>query len=377
MIGTFRLGKLFGIEINVHWSWVFIFFLVTWTFADSVLDHYFPEWTSAQRWIVGAAVSLIFFSSILLHEMSHSLVARRNGIGVSSITLFIFGGVSNLNKEPDNAKQEFVIAIVGPLTSILLGAVFGAGYFVLHPIDTGAAGVSGQLALINTAIGVFNLAPGFPLDGGRVVRSIFWWRKRNLLEATRMASVAGQWVAYLLMALGVFNFLFVSSLSGVWFFLIGVFLRNASTASYEQLFVETVLKGVPATLVARQDFIAVSPDMTIAQVVDEHVLTGMARCFPVMAGEELLGLFTLTDAQRVRRDDWPTTTVYRAMTPFEKLKIVTPRDEMPAVLQLMAVADLNQIPVVEGKLLRGLIHRADVIRYIQMRRQIGAGATTS
>ena len=377
MVGTFRIGRLFGIEISVHWSWLFIFFLVTWTFATGILEEFYPDWTGSRRWVVASAISLIFFLSILLHEMSHSLLARRYGIPVSSITLFVFGGVSNLAKEPDNARQEFWIAIVGPLTSLAMALLFTAGYFVLSPLEEGAGGVSANLAVINFAIGIFNLVPGFPLDGGRVLRSVFWAQKRNLLAATRIASNVGQAVAYGIMALGVASFFFVDVITGIWFFLIGNFLRSASIASYEQLFLDTVLKGIPASAVARQDYVTVPPELTLAQLVEEHVLAGHGRCFPVVAGSELLGLVTLQDLRQVPREEWPTTSVYRSMTPLSKLRTASMRDDLPYVLAQMAAGDVNQVPLMDGRELIGLIHRSDVIRYIQVRQEIGTGATTA
>ena len=233
MVGTFRIGKVFGFEISIHWSWLLIFLLITWTFANSTLEEFYPDWTSARRWIVGSAVSIIFFLSILAHEMSHSIVARRYGIGVSSITLFVFGGVSNLTKEPENSRQEFWIAIVGPLASFLMALIFAIAWYLLKPIEEGAAGVAVHLAAINLAIGIFNLVPGFPLDGGRVLRSVFWARKRNIVDATRLASTIGQGVAFAIMALGGVVFVLGFWLSGIWLFLIGNFLRSASVASYD------------------------------------------------------------------------------------------------------------------------------------------------
>ena len=372
MDGTIRVARVFGFEINVHWSWFFIFFLVTATFATVRLEDYFPDWTSSRRWVVGAFIALIFFLSILLHEMSHSLIARRYGIPVSSITLFIFGGVSNLEKEPDNARQEFWIAIVGPLMSFLIAGVLGAGYFLLDDVESGVSDVCGNLAVINLAIGAFNLVPGFPLDGGRVLRSLFWAQKRSILDATRLASMIGQYVAYGIMGVGVVLFLAFDFVTGIWFFLIGNFLRNASAASYQQLFMETVIKGVPAASVARHDYTPVSPEVLISSLVDEHVLGGAGRCFPVMAGEELLGLVTLTDVRKVPRDQWSSVTVYRAMTPFSRLIIAGPKDDLTKVLQDMTAADVNQIPIVDGRLMRGLIHRSDAMRYIQVRQEIGS-----
>lgn len=378
MIGTFRVARIFGFEINVHWSWLFIFFLVTWTFATRLLDEFYSDWTDTRRWVVAAAIALIFFLSILLHEMSHSVLARRYGIPVSSITLFVFGGVSNLSKEPETARQEFLIAIAGPLTSFLVAMVFAFGYFALTPLDEGAGAVSANLAFINLSIGLFNLLPGFPLDGGRVLRSAFWAQKRNILAATRIASNVGQGVAYAIMGLGVAAFFLLGSpVTGVWLFLIGNFLRSASVASYEQLFMERVLKGIPASAVASQEYVRVPPDLTLAELAEEHVLAGHGRCFPVVAGDELLGLVTLTDLRHVPREEWPKTTVYRAMTPFSKLRTVTMRDDLPKVLALMATGDINQVPLMDGKVLLGLIHRGDVIRYIQVRQEMGTGATTA
>jgi len=375
VVGTFKLGRILGFQINVHWSWLFIFVLVTLSFAEGFKDPY-PGWADSRRWVVGAAVAMIFFLSILLHEMSHSVLARRYGIPVSGITLFVFGGVSSLEREPDNARQEFWIALVGPLMSVFLALMFLIAYVALRPLDEGASDVSLTLAIINLAIGIFNLVPGFPLDGGRVLRSVYWARNRNILDATRIASNAGRLVGFLIMAIGLVSLAFGFWIQGLWFLLIGNFLRNASTTSYEQLFMDTVLKGVPVSAVARQDYVAVAPDLTIAGLVDEHVLNGQGRCFPVMAGEELLGLVTMTDLRNFPRDQWPETTVYRAMTPLSKLRTVGPGDDLPRVLAQMATGDINQVPLVEGRFLRGMIHRSDVLHYIQVRQEIGTGVST-
>jgi Zn-dependent protease/CBS domain-containing protein len=312
-----------------------------------------------------------------LHELSHSLVARRFGIPVSSITLFVFGGVSNLGREADSARQEFWIAIVGPLTSFAMAAVFATGYLVLREIEPGAADVSANLAFINVAIGVFNLVPGFPLDGGRVLRSIFWARNRNLLDATRLAARVGEYVAYAMMGIGFLMFFFVSVVSGIWLFLIGNFLRGVSAASYGQLFVEKALKGIPATLVAKQDYTPVSPDLSVEDLVEQHFLAGHGRCLPVMAGEQLLGLVTLTDVHKAPRDDWATIPAHQVMTPLADLKTVGLNDDLAKVLALLAADRLNQIPVVDGRLLKGMIERSDVIAYIQMRQAIDAGEPAS
>lgn len=377
MLGSLKLGKIAGIEVAIHWSWLFIFFLVTWSFAEGVLGHFFPEWSAVQRWTAGVVVSLIFFASILLHELSHAVVARRQGIDVKGITLFVFGGVASLGREVQTAGQEFAIAVAGPLTSLALAALFGIGWAVLRAPASGVAGISAHLAIINAVIAAFNMLPGFPLDGGRVFRSLVWWRGRNLLAATRIASRTGEGIAYLLMGVGVVFFFLGSLINGVWFILIGMFLRNASAASYAQMLTETALHGVSAADVAHTEFRAVPPDISLQDLVDWHVLSENVRCFPVVAGAELLGMITLKDIRRIPREEWPHTSVFKTMTPFERVRAVSPRDELHRVMQIMAEADVNQVPVVEGRVLVGMVFRSDILRLIQVRRELGIGASTS
>lgn len=371
MLSSIKLGRLFGIEIGVHWSWVFIFALITFTIAEGIFDRYLPEWSGTQRWSVAVVVAGIFFLSILLHELSHSLVAKARGIEVTGITLFVFGGVSMLGREAESAAEEFWIAIVGPLTSFAIGAFFAALWLAFRSPAPDVAAIAGYLALINGVIAVFNMIPGFPLDGGRVFRAFVWARNRNRLRATRTASKVGEYFAYGLMAAGALQFLF-NPIGGIWMFLIGLFLRNASAQSYEQLVLQSALEGLTAREVARTDYIPVEADMTMERLVGDLMLMGHGRCYPVIAGRELLGLVTLTDAQKLPRDEWAGTSVYRAMTPFEKLKTVEPSKDALEVLQLLGEKDINQVPVVEGRNLVGMISRADIMRLIQVRRAVVA-----
>ena len=368
MGASIRLVRLFGIDIGIHWSWIFIFFIVTWSFAMGVLDHFYPNWTDAQLWIAGAAVSVVFFLSVLLHELSHAIVSNRNGLPVRSITLFVFGGVANLTREPDNPEVEFRIAVVGPLTSLALGGLFAALWAILLPIDEGLAGISANMALINVSLAVFNMLPGFPLDGGRVLRSIIWARNRDRLRATRIVTRAGEWIAYGIMGLGVIYTLF-GYLNGLWFLLIGFFLRNVATASYEQLLIETTLSGISVRDVMREPEV-VPPDLAIAELVEEHILRRNARAFPVVAAGEFAGLITLTDVKKIPREDWPVTSVYRGMTPATRLHTVTPDDNLASVLRLMAAHDVNQVPVLRGRELVGILTRGDIIRLIQTRQEL-------
>jgi Zn-dependent protease/predicted transcriptional regulator len=370
LAGTFRIGRLFGFNISVHWTWFFFLFLLTWTFANGVLDEFYTDWTDGRKWTVAAAITLVFFLSIFIHEISHGVVARRFGIKVSDVTLFVFGGVSSLSHEPRDSRQEFWIAVVGPFTSFALSIAFTVGYFALRLVDDGVAAVSGNLAVLNLLIGLFNVIPGFPLDGGRVMRSAFWAKRRNLVEATRAASNISMFVAYGMMAAGIVMFFTASIVSGIWLLLIGIFLRAASVESYERVFLDIVLRGVPASSVARQDYVSVPPDLSLQELIEENVLAGYGRCFPVVVGDDLIGLVTLHDVRTVPREEWTTTSVFRVMTPYDDLRSVSMLDDLPTVLSVMAAMDVNQVPLMEGRLLLGLIHRSDVIRYIQVRQEI-------
>lgn len=369
-MGSFRIGRLFGVDVSIHWSWLFIFFLVTWSFAEGILKEFFADWTTGQRWVTGAIIALVFFSSILMHELSHALMSRRLGLPVHGITLFVFGGVAHLTREAETARDEFLIAVVGPATSLAAAAVFGLGWLVLKGPWPGVGGVSGQLAVINAVIAVFNLLPGFPLDGGRVFRSIVWWRKKNRLAATRTAARTGEIVAYLIMAAGVLQLFSGYLIGGMWFILIGIFLRGASAASYEQLVIETTLSGITVGEVMQRQLNVVPPDASLQTVVDDYVLARNARCFVVLVNAELAGLLTLTDIRNVPREEWPLTSVWRAMTPVERIVTLSPADTVARALMLMSERDVNQIPVVRNRDVVGMIHRGDVMRLIQIRREM-------
>jgi Zn-dependent protease/CBS domain-containing protein len=369
MGSSFKIGRIFGIDIGVHWSWLFIFIVVTWSFATGVLEHFYPDWSTAQRWIAGAIVAGIFFLSILAHELSHAVVSNRNKLPVHDITLFVFGGVSNLTREPDTPGLEFKIAIVGPLTSLALGALFAVGWAVLRPTSDGIAGISANLALINASLAVFNMLPGFPLDGGRVFRSIVWARNHNRLRATHTASQLGEWIAYGVMGIGV-AYTFFGNFGGLWFLIIGFFLRGAATASYEQLLLETTLSKITVTDVMRRDVPLVPPDLSVEQIVHDYLLSSPARCFAVDAGGDFAGLITLTDVRKVPKEQWTTVSVYRAMTPVSRLHTVEPTESITKVLQLMSLHDVNQLPVMRGRQLVGIVYRGDVMRYIEVRKDL-------
>jgi Zn-dependent protease/predicted transcriptional regulator len=370
MESSIKFGKLLGIEIGIHWSWIFIFLLVTWSFATGVLEFY-TDLDVTQRWIIGAGVSIIFFLSILAHEMSHALMATRLGLPVKGITLFVFGGVSNLGQDPEKAGDEFKIAIVGPLTSAVLAVAFIAGFFAIRPLSSDVAIVSLQLGIINAALAVFNMLPGFPLDGGRVFRSLIWSRNRSRLRSTRTASRVGEGIAYFIMGLGVVSFFLGAGIGGIWFLLIGFFLRNASAASYQQTLLEATLAGIRVRDVMRPEMPQVPPEMTVQELVQEHFFRTNSRCFAVMAAGDMAGVITLTDVRKLPREEWPTTSVYRAMTPATQVHTTTPNEQLADVVRVLAGEDLNQLPVMDGRDLVGVLTRGDIMRFIQLRQDLG------
>ncbi len=373
-MGSFRLGRIAGIDILVHWSWFAIFALLTWWLSEGFFKDVYEDWSAAERWGSAVAAALLFFSSVLLHELSHSLVAKRLGLPVQSITLFIFGGVSALGAEPDNAKQEFQVAIVGPLTSVVLAMVFGvlaAVAWASDAQDTPLGAIAEYLAFINLAVGIFNMLPGYPLDGGRVLRASLWARSGNLLAATKTAAGAGTVIAFGLIAAGVVSILAGSFIGGAWFIVIGWFLRNVSEASYRQLVSRSTLEGTQVGEVINRGFHAAPPDISLSQLVNDYMLALSQRCVPVVAGQELLGLVTMSDLRRVPQEEWPRTSVFRAMTSLEKLHVTRPQDDLTQALDAMASHDVHQLPVLDGRVFLGFVTRADVLRLIQIRSELG------
>ncbi|MDO8614495.1 MAG: site-2 protease family protein [Dehalococcoidia bacterium] len=379
-MGAFRIGRIAGIDIRIHWSWFAIFLLLTWWLAHGFFHEVYDDWTLTQEWAAAVITTILFFSSILLHELSHSLMAKRLGLPVTSITLFIFGGVSALGAEPSSARQEFQVAIVGPLTSFLLGGLFGLLALIAWRYDYSGrppAAIAEYLAIINVAVGVFNMLPGFPLDGGRVLRSALWARSQSMLRATRWAATAGTVISFGLIAAGVVSVLAGSFIGGVWFIVIGWFLRNAAETSYQQLLLRQALEGAKVGAMVNRNFHGAPPDLSLERLVHDHILGQSQRCVPIVVTDDLLGLVTMSDLKRVPPGEWSSTSAFSAMTPREKLYTVSAQDDLTQALEMMATHDIHQLPVMEGRTFLGFVTRADVLRLIQIRTEVGAVGRTS
>jgi Zn-dependent protease len=373
--GGIPIGKAFGIQLRLHYSWFFIFALVTWILAAAYFPTTYPNWSMSARIAAGLITSILFFASVLVHELMHSIVSQRQGIPVQSITLFIFGGVSQITSEPKQPGDEFRMAIVGPLSSLVIGGILLGVYYQWRSVDTFAVqfitAIAYWLGYINLLLGIFNLIPGFPLDGGRVLRSLIWWRSRNLTSATRIASNVGRAVGFIFIFVGIY-FIFTGNwLNGIWLALIGWFLESAAVGSYQQLLMQEMLKGHVASEIMSGDCVVVPPDMTIDHLVNGNILTSGRRCFPVGSGSQIMGLMTLHNVKEVPRDQWNTETVKEAMTPFDKLRWVRPDEELSSVLRILTEDNINQVPVVEDNKIIGMVSRENLLNFVNIRSRLG------
>lgn len=366
-----RLGKIFGIEIDISYSWFFIFALVTVTLAFGLFPASFPRQSIAVNVGLGFFTSAIFFASLLFHELSHSLVANRNKIPIERITLFIFGGMSQMTKEPASPGAEFKMAIAGPASSFLLAVVF-YGVFVgarAAQLPSPFWGPFIWLAEINFLLAVFNLAPGFPLDGGRVLRAVVWSATGNLERATRAAARVGEGVAFLLMAGGLVLFVY-GGIGGIWLILIGWFLYQAAEGSYRQMVVQQSLADVAVKDIMTGPVQTVDPRIPLDELVNEYFLKFRYGRFPVAEDGTLLGVVTLHDVKEVPRERWRDVPVGRIVEPLGDEMLVHPGDEASEALAKMAQGDIGHLLVVDQEAhLVGIVTRTDLIRLIRMKSQ--------
>jgi len=381
--GGLRLGTVLGVPVHVDWSLLIIFMLIAVNLGLGLFPAWHPDWSVTLTWGMALAASLLFFASVLAHELSHAVVARSRGIPVSSITLFIFGGLAQVEDEPESPQDEFLMAAVGPLVSIAIGVVATLGAYALAGdalawIDPGdpepamrAVGPLATLLLwlgpINVVLGSFNLIPGFPLDGGRVARSIAWWATGDLVKATRWATGAGRVFAWALMGIGVVQMFTGSAVQGVWLLLIGWFLNNAAQMSYAQVLVRRALDDVPVTRIMDTCVGTLSPEVSVETFVRDYLLGTDQACWPVKADDGgLLGLVTMDDVRRVTQEHWPLTTVEDIMTPVDELDAVSPTADAEQAFRLLSRRDVEQVPVLDGERVLGFVRRRDLVRWMSL-----------
>ncbi len=373
MGGAFSLGRIFGIQFRIHYSWFIIFVLITGSLSWQYFPYTYPEWSAPTYWLTGIATSLLFFASVVAHELAHSLVARANDIPVKSITLFLFGGVAHMTREASRHGAELRMALAGPVASLVIGGLFFGLHLLLQSVNEPLAALTFWLARINVVLALFNLIPGFPLDGGRVFRSLLWRFSGNYQRATRIAFEVGRGVGYLFVAGGVI-LMFLSRenwFNGLWLAFIGIFLTYMATASYRQTQWQAALMGVKVADVMTTTCPVISPYVTISRVVQDYIFVGGHQCFMVTDGGELQGILTLRNIKSIDQKTWDTTAVSDVMTPAERLKVVRRDEEVLSVIEQMEEYGISQMPVEsEGRVI-GLVTRDDVLRLLYTRSKLG------
>ena len=368
------LGRILGIRIGLDYSWFAIFALLTWMLASSYYPAEFKHWSPLLYWSMGAVTAVMLFTSVLLHELGHSVVALWYRIPVRSITLFLFGGVAQIGAEPPSATAEFRIAIAGPLVSLGLAILF----YAVQPLVAGMEplwGLAKYLAYINLALVVFNLIPGYPLDGGRVFRAIVWALTGNMRRATLIAAKVGRFFAFLFIFAGVWQMFSGNLGGGLWIAFIGWFLDNAASAQVAQVTFQGLLLGHKVSQVMSTHCGTVSAGLTLQELVDEHVLGNGQRCFLVNRGDDTIGLMTLHRIKEVPRLEWATTRVGQVLLPMEQVKSIDADSELWAALQNMDRDGVNQLPVTRAHRVIGMLSREDVITFLHTLQELGTQST--
>ena len=375
-----RIGRILGIPIYIDLSWIIIFGLITYLISNQFAQLN-PQWTVTQLGILGAATSLLFFGSVLFHELSHSVVAQHYKIRVLSITLFLFGGLARIGKEPSKAIQEFNIAIAGPLASAFLAGVFFLSTLVF-PDSKIVAAVSTYLWQTNLALAVFNMLPGFPLDGGRIFRAIVWGTTKDFVRATRVAGASGKLIAYGMIVLGLwlaFGFRGSGRWEGIWLAVIGWFLLNAAQASVAQVTIRETLNGLRASDVMSHEVPAIPANLNLDEYSNEVLRTGR-RVHIVTMDQRLVGMMNVAALNTVPREDWNMNSVQAVMVPRERILWAAPDEPLPTLLDRLVAADVNQMPVVQHSEdgmanIVGMVTRDAILRVLQTRSELGTALT--
>jgi Zn-dependent protease/predicted transcriptional regulator len=369
MKSSWRLMRIAGIDIGIHYTWILIFVLLSWSLAQYFFPQMYRGWDTITYWITGVVAALLLFGSVLLHELAHSLVAQARGMTVTSITLFIFGGVSNLEEEPEKPKIELAMSIVGPLASLALAGIFWGLLQLVGDRQSPLAATFAYLALINALLAGFNLLPGFPLDGGRVLRSIIWYRTGSLVKATNIAATVGRFMGWGLIAFGLFQ-IFAGNFGGIWFAFIGWFLSSSADASRREITLREQLSGVRIKDVMTTNPTGIDPDTSVANLVSNVFRKQHGRAMPVCQNDQVLGIVTVTDVKGLPQEKWEETAVKEIMT-REPLYSVTPEDDLNTALRLITKHDINQILVLQNDKCAGLLSRSDILSHLQLSQELG------
>ncbi|MFQ6081802.1 MAG: site-2 protease family protein [Candidatus Aminicenantia bacterium] len=364
-----KIVTIFGIPVKINPSWLLVFVLVAWTLAIGYFPHDYPGLDKPTYWLMGIIAALLLFASILIHELSHSYVAIRNNIPIRGITLFIFGGAAEMTEEPPSPKTEFRMAIAGLLASLVLGILFTFAFFLgrNYGLNQAILGVLKYLAIINFILIAFNTIPGFPLDGGRILRAILWHLKGDLKAATRIASNIGSTFGGILIFLGFLSIFLGNFIGGLWFAFIGFFLMSAAKMSYQQLIARQALEGIPVSQVMSKDVKTVPPSITIEELVNQHFFKCFYYGFPVIEGDKLVGMITIQDVKKIPKEKWAETTVSQIMKTDIGNLAIGPEDDAIRALSIMSKYKVGRIPVLDKGKLVGIIARRDFMQCLEIK----------
>jgi Zn-dependent protease len=362
------LGRIFGVRIGLHFSWFLIALLIVFSLSAQ-FRLVRPEWSAGLVLVLAIATAILFFISLLLHELAHSLVAQTHGIPVREITLFALGGVSQIEGESPDAKTEFRIAFVGPLTSFIIGFLCLSAARILPGAGTALQTMLVWLGYINISLAIFNLVPGYPLDGGRILRALLWWKTGDVDRATRIAASTGQAVGWIFIALGIVQFFFGASFGGLWISFIGWFLLQAAGESRRRVGLTRAIENVRVSDIMSHDCATVDGHQSVQELVERLFRTGR-RCFLVMEDGHVAGLVTPHEIRQVDRAQWPVTLVDSVMKPLDGMQAVAPDAPLANALQVMTRENVNQLPVMENSHLEGVLSRAEVLNYLQTRAEL-------
>ena len=371
---SIKIGRIFGIPIGVHYTWFIVFILITGILGSNYFPSEFPRWSGFQTWGVAILTSLLFFASVLAHELGHSVVAQRHDIQVKSITLFVFGGVARIARDAPRPGIEALIALAGPAVSLALGGIFLGVFFASRGSNDGLSAVALYLGRINLMVAVFNMIPGFPLDGGRVFRAAVWKVQGNFTRATRVAAFVGRGIGYLFIISGLFWAFWTHDIAnGLWIAFIGWFLENAAAQSYSQVVLRQALGGVTVREIMSQDIGMIPRRLDLRTLVDSHIFFTGRRFFLVGENGRLEGLVSLQDIKKVPQGRWVETRVGDIMVPAAKVATVRPQDEALRAIELMDEHDVAHLPVVEGGAVVGLVARDSIIHFLRTRAELSPG----
>jgi Zn-dependent protease/CBS domain-containing protein len=367
---TISLGRLLGIPLELDYSWFLIFALLTWSLAVSYFPIEFSGWPTVEYWAVGAITAVMLFVSVVLHELGHSVIAQRYRITVRRITLFIFGGVSDIKSEPPSAGAEFWIAVAGPAVSFVLAGLFALSKPLFSSTQPLLALVT-YLAYINVTLALFNLIPGFPLDGGRVLRSILWGITNNLRRATTVAANVGRFIAFGFIFFGVWQMFSGNLGGGLWIAFIGWFLESAAVSQVQQQQIASVLEGHHVSEAMTSEFATVTSDETLQEVIHEKILGTGRRAFLVENGNHPIGLLTLHQVREVPRDQWGTAVARDQMIPLTELEKIGPNESLVDAIKRMDEEGVNQMPVMTDGHVVGLLNRESIVTYLRNLQSLG------